>query len=307
MYLDFIERVAICDLNEERAKYIAKRFGFDKTYTDYKEMIAKENLDGVIVCINAAVHPSIVKYCLEAGLDVFVEKPAAVTPEEAKEIYDLSQKVGKFVMVDHQKRGSIAYRKALEIVEQPEFGEIMSIQMTMNAYPYDTLLNCLMEMDIHQMDMFLGVGGEIKEMHAMCKFHPDEHVRAAIAAIVKFDSGIVGTIHVGTEGNSGCLSERFHIIGSNLRTVYVDNAREVTYVNENDLQIWKSDWRPISENMSHVLDGYVQNIYNYCKGIHTREIPKPTIYDEWKVLKFIYEIADQCGFEKSWKMVIGER
>ena len=34
-YLDFIQRVAVCDINRERAEFVAKRFGFDRTYTDY--------------------------------------------------------------------------------------------------------------------------------------------------------------------------------------------------------------------------------------------------------------------------------
>jgi predicted dehydrogenase len=210
-------------------------------------------------------------------------------------------------MVDHQKRGSIAYGKLLDIIKTPEFGEIMNIEVKSHAFPYDSLFNCLLEWDIHAIDMMLAIGGDVKEITAKCKYLKSDPERASIAILVEFENGVVGTINLGTEGNSGCQAERVEVVGSNLRTVIVDNARRLIYTDENDLQVWESDWKPISENMTHVLDGYVRNIYNFCKSIHTRQTPLPSIYNEWQALKFIYDVAGQCGIEKKWKMVIGER
>ncbi|MCJ7690061.1 MAG: Gfo/Idh/MocA family oxidoreductase, partial [Clostridiaceae bacterium] len=122
-FIDNIERVAVCDIKEGLAKEIAVKFGFSKNYTDYRKMLETENIDGVIVCINAKEHPAITKECLKQGVDVFVEKPAAISPAECKDIVDLSKKTGKFVMVDHQKRRATVYLKMKEIISKKEFGD----------------------------------------------------------------------------------------------------------------------------------------------------------------------------------------
>jgi len=303
-YLDFIQRVAVCDINRERAEFVAKRFGFDRTYTDYNEMFEKEDLDGVVVCINAGLHPKVVKACMEAGLDVFVEKPVSVTPEEAKELWELSQKLGRIVMVDHQKRGSAAYRRAMDIIKRPEFGEVMMIEAKAHGYPYDTLLTCLLEWHSHAVDIFRAFGGDIVELKAMGKSVAKN--RCAIGLVCKFENGVVGTANWGTEGNRGYFCERIEVVGA-MCGVIVENARKVTYYRENTSEVWESDWAPLSVNMTHVLDGYVENIKSFCEGIHTRVTPKPSLYDEWKNIEILHEICDQLGFEKEWKVVIGER
>ena len=117
-----VERVAVCDLSEERARKTASNFGVAHVYTNHQDMFAKEKLDGVVVCINAKGHPPVVRDALQADLDVFCEKPTSITVEESEELAELSRKTGRFVMVDHQKRSATAYRKALEIVKSPSFG-----------------------------------------------------------------------------------------------------------------------------------------------------------------------------------------
>lgn len=303
-YLDFVQRVAVCDLDKSRAEFVANRFGFEKVYTDYAEMLSKENLDGVVVCINAALHPKIVKACMEAGVDVFVEKPVSVMPEETKELWELSQKLGRIVMVDHQKRNSIAYRKAMDIIAQPEFGEVMMIEAKAHGYAYDTLLTCLLEWHSHAVDIFRAFGGDIVDLKAMGKSVAKN--RCAVGLVCKFDSGVVGTANWGTEGNRGYFCERIEIVGE-MGGVIVENARKVIYYRENNSQVWESDWAPLSVNMSHVLDGYVGNIEAFCSAVHTRVAPKPSLYDEWKNIETLHEICDQLGFEKTWKVVVGER
>ncbi len=303
-FLDFVERVAICDIDNQRAEFIAKRFGFEKTYTDYNEMFRKEKLDGVIVCINAAVHPKVVNDAMMAGLDVFVEKPVSITPEETRDLWCKSQELGRVVMVDHQKRGAIAYRKAMDIVSQKEFGEVMMIEAKAHGYSYETLLTCLLEWHSHAVDILRAFGGDIAEMKVMGKRKGKN--RCAVALVCKFESGVVGTANWGTEGNRGYFCERLEVVGQSCGVI-VENARKVTYYEENNSHVWESDWAPLSVNMTHVLDGYVENIKNFCEAVHTREVPKPSLYDEWKNIEILHEICDQLGFEKEWKVVIGER
>jgi len=304
-FIDNIERVAVCDIKEGLAKEIAVKFGFSKNYTDYKKMLKTENIDGVIICINAKEHPAITKECLKQGVNVFVEKPAAISPEECKDIVDLSKKTGKFVMVDHQKRRATVYLKMKEIISKKEFGDIVMIESKQHGYPYDSLFNCLIELQIHNIDILRAFGGEVKKINAFQKKIAAN--RSAIVLVLEFENGIIGTTHIGTEGNRGVYCERLELVGSEGQGVFADNVRKVTHYNENDSYTWEPDWMPHLRNSSLTLDGYIGNLNHFFDCIVNRKEPSPSIYDEMKTLEIIFETCKQLGISTDWGIVIGEK
>jgi predicted dehydrogenase len=304
-YLDRpVERVALCDLREDLAKDVASQYGFKAAYKDYREMLKKEQLDGVIVVINAKTHPPVVIDCLESHVDVLVEKPPAVTVDDAKRMLEISQKTGKFVMIDHQKRYNTAYRKAMDIAQGKDFGEIAMIESKMHGRPYDTLFDCFMEWEIHNIDIVRAFGGEIRMINAFQK--PAGSQRAAIAILLQFESGAVGTLNWGTEGGGfGRFCESLEVVGSNQRGVIVENARKLTYYSGNEATTWAPDWNPLRANQTIVLDGYVGVLNRFLECVEKGEKPIPSISDGVKNLEAIYEIADQLGVPKNWTQVVG--
>lgn len=85
------ELVAVCDVKEDRAKQKAAEFGC-KYYTDYKEMIEKEQLDVVHLCLPHYLHPIVAIYAMERGINVLTEKPMAIKLEDAKAMIDTAKK-----------------------------------------------------------------------------------------------------------------------------------------------------------------------------------------------------------------------
>jgi len=306
-YLDEfdIKRVAICDLVEEKAQYTASIYGVSSTYTDHRKMFESEELDGVVVCINAADHPPVVKDALRAGLDVFVEKPTSVTIEDSEEIMRLAGTTGHFVMVDHQKRRSTAYRKALEITENPSFGEISMIESKMHGHLYANLFTCMMEWQIHNIDIVRAFAGDVKEVIARtCRLSPN---RGSIALLLTFENGAVATLNWGSEAGWGRFCERVEIVGSNQEAVIVDNVRKVIHYIQDESNEWSTNWFPITKSQTPVIDGYVDNLREFFNCILEHRIPVPNIEDEIKALQVIYDVANQLGIEKKWTRTIGER
>jgi UDP-N-acetylglucosamine 3-dehydrogenase len=304
-----IEKVAVCDLKEDRARANAKQFGFDKVYTDYRQMIAKEQLDGVIVCLNAKLHPPTVLDCLKGGVDVLVEKPISITVEEAREIEETAEKYNRIVMVEHQKRYSKAYLKAMDLVKQPDFGDIVMIETKMHGRPYETLTNLFLEWHIHNIDIVRAFGGDVKTVQAVQKGIATN--RVAIAILLEFENGAVATLNWGSEGGFGRFSERLEVVGSQWRGVIVENARDVTYYDHNrtdyyshnTAKVWKHDWWPMHENFTHALDGYVGIIQRFAECIETREVGVPSATDERKALEVIHEIFKQLNIPVDWRYV----
>lgn len=304
-FIEGIERVAVCDLREEIAQNTAKNFGFQKYYTNYNQMFNSEILDGVIICINAKEHPAAIKESLIHGVDVLVEKPAAIYPEECKEILELSKKTDKFVMIDHQKRRATAYLKMMEIINKKDFGDVAMIESKQHGYPYNSLFNCLIELQIHNIDILRAFGGEVKNLTAyQTKI---AHNRSAITLVMEFANGVIGTTHIGTEGNRGAYCERLEVVGSGGQGVFVENVRKVVHYKENDSYVWQPDWMPHMRNSTLVLDGYIGNIEHFFDCIKKRKEPVPNIYDEMKALEIIFEICKQLKTEAKWTMVIGEK
>lgn len=99
-----VELVAVCDIKGEKAETYAKANKISQVYTDYKEMIKKEELDVVDICTPNLLHSEIAVAALNAGRHVFCEKPDAVSISEAKKMADAAQKSGKTLMAMRNNR-----------------------------------------------------------------------------------------------------------------------------------------------------------------------------------------------------------
>ena len=121
-----VELVATCDLIRERAEHAAEKAGIsaEHIYTDYKEMIEKEQLDAVDIATPNYLHSPMAVYAMDHGLHVFCEKPDAVSVEEATKMKDAAERNGKVLMCMRNNRyyTNSAYLK--KYIEDGGCGEI---------------------------------------------------------------------------------------------------------------------------------------------------------------------------------------
>ncbi|MBE6673769.1 MAG: Gfo/Idh/MocA family oxidoreductase [Ruminococcaceae bacterium] len=109
-----VEIVALCDINEERLKEVGKKYPNARLYSDYKEMINKEELDAVDICTPNNIHSQAAIYALDKGLHVMCEKPDAVSVSEAEKMKAAAEKSGKTLMVMRNNR----YRPSTKFLKQ---------------------------------------------------------------------------------------------------------------------------------------------------------------------------------------------
>lgn len=81
-----VNLMAVCDINETRAKETAEQYGADRYFTDYKELLTMNDIDAVSICTWNNSHAEIAIAALEAKKNVLVEKPLCKTVDEAKKI-----------------------------------------------------------------------------------------------------------------------------------------------------------------------------------------------------------------------------
>lgn len=102
--LGAVDLYAVCDVNEERAKAFAEKYGVAKVFTDYHEMLALSELDAVSVCTWNNSHALISIAALNAGKHVLCEKPMAMNSGEALAMEKASLDAGKLLMVGFVRR-----------------------------------------------------------------------------------------------------------------------------------------------------------------------------------------------------------
>lgn len=114
----------------------ARSIGVKNLYTDYHDLLKNSpNMDAVIISLPNFLHFEGVQLALEAGLDVFVEKPMASSFEECRRIVKLVKKSGRRFMVGHCMRFIDAVEKMKETSEMGKIGdlEVITIEELLNG------------------------------------------------------------------------------------------------------------------------------------------------------------------------------
>lgn len=118
------EVVAVCDIREDEAKRVAQKHGVPSVYVDYHDLLARDDIQSVDVCLHNRLHAPVTTDALEAGKNVYCEKPMSWTYAEAKRMYDTAKRVGKLL---HIQLGTI-YRPetwaAKRLIEEGHLGRI---------------------------------------------------------------------------------------------------------------------------------------------------------------------------------------
>jgi predicted dehydrogenase len=102
--IDDVELRAVCDVREEAAEDIARKFDVPKTFPHYKDLLREKHIDAVSVCTPNYFHAEPTIAALKAGKHVIVEKPMAMNVAEAEAMVKAAEKARKVLVVGFQFR-----------------------------------------------------------------------------------------------------------------------------------------------------------------------------------------------------------
>lgn len=115
---------AVADQSEDRRKFVAKNHPSVALVKDGEEIIADPEISAVIIATPAASHGVLVKRALEAGKDVFVEKPLSLSTQEGAELAKLADEKRRILMVGHTFIYNAAVRDLKRRIDAGELGKI---------------------------------------------------------------------------------------------------------------------------------------------------------------------------------------
>lgn len=116
-----VEVTGLCDLDLERAKNLASKFGIDKTYNNYMEMLEKEKPDLVDICTPLTTHAKIVSDASAMVPAILVEKPMAYDVSECDQMINTVRKNGCKLCVGHNQIFSPDIQQAKAMVSSGDF------------------------------------------------------------------------------------------------------------------------------------------------------------------------------------------
>ncbi len=228
---DKLELVAICDIDTERLELIKNEFSLDsvKTYTDYKQMLKEVSPQLVAIATNSGDHAFIALDCIEAGANIIIEKPIALSLEDADKIISSAEKKGVKVCACHQNRFNKSIKKIHSAIEQNSFGKLFHatahIRWNRGQEYYsqakwrgrwDQDGGALMNQCIHNIDLLRWMmGDEIDEVFAYTDRLAHDYIEAEDLgmALIKFKNGSYGIVEGTTNVYPKNLEETLYIFG----------------------------------------------------------------------------------------------
>ncbi|HPO15833.1 MAG TPA: Gfo/Idh/MocA family oxidoreductase [Candidatus Hydrogenedentes bacterium] len=131
--MDGVDVVAVCDTydaNLNRAsEWCKKKVPGVRSYIAFEDMLEKEHMDAIVTGTPDHIHFPVILAALDAGLDVYTEKPMTLTWESAKIIRDRVRETGAVVQVGTQLRSMEMYHKARAVAQSGELGKLMSVHV----------------------------------------------------------------------------------------------------------------------------------------------------------------------------------
>jgi len=173
---------AICDIDSEKARYIANKYNIPRIYTDLNQMLEKEQPDFFDIITPPQTHLEIIELAAIKGINIICQKPLAPSLSEAKKIQEVVESTGIRFMVHENFRFQPWYREIKKMLGKSEFanqvkgfyfrmrmGDGWQEDAYMNRQPYFREMERLLvyETGVHFIDTFQFLFGPIKSIYAM--------------------------------------------------------------------------------------------------------------------------------------------
>lgn len=218
------DMVAVADLHVARLAEMRKRYPQIKHLTEDYRSLFDLGLDGVVVSTPPETHHSIVKDCLENGLNVLVEKPLTTDLESARELGEVAARNDRVLMVGHTFEYNPAVRALKKMMDSGEVGEIRYIDaVRVGLGLFHPSLNVVWDLAPHDISILIYLLGEepvsVSARGVACV---QESIEDVAYLTLRFPSGVLA--HMRLSWLDPMKTRRVTVVGSQKMVVYDDVA-----------------------------------------------------------------------------------
>jgi len=228
------EVAALCDIFEKNILDLLSRCGLEdsegiKHYEDYREMLKDPEIKLVAIATPSDLHARMALDCIEAGKNLVIEKPMALSIDEADEIVNRAHEKGLAVCACHQNRFNPAIQMLRGAVEEGRFSKLSHGSVNIRWFRSVDYYNlagwrgtwakdggCLMNQCVHGIDLLVWMmGGKVTSVYAQTRQRLHDSIEAEDVgmAVLTFESGAIATIEGTTNVFPDNLEETLYIFG----------------------------------------------------------------------------------------------
>ena len=206
--VDDIELVAVCDINEQKAKAFSEKCGVPY-FLNYKDLPSNVDFDAVIINLPHGLHCEVTEFFLDAGKHVLCEKPMANSVEECNRMIAAAERNNKKLAIGHVQRFNESICYAKKIYESGELGKLCMYTENRTINYFDEKRpkwfldkkmaggGIVMNAGAHAFDKLYSVMGDVKiaSLDAMVSnYANDATIEGHAQIFAKFDNGVSATI-----------------------------------------------------------------------------------------------------------------
>lgn len=134
-----VDLCAVCDLNEKLAKETAGDFRISNAYSNVTEMLSKEDLDLIDICVPPQVHAPVAVEAIEKGCNVIMEKPMALKTSDCDQMIDAARKHNVKLCVIHNDLFHSPFLKAKKLVADGAIGDFVGMLIFLSTPRWDMI------------------------------------------------------------------------------------------------------------------------------------------------------------------------
>ena len=284
----------ICDSNPGTLAAYGEEYADVSQELSFDHVLANPEVSRVAIAAPAVHHFNLASAALEAGKDVYVEKPLCLNPDDAKALIEIAEKNGRVLMVGHLLQYHPYVEKLNEMVRSGELGKLYYVTSNrLNLGKIRQEENSLWSFAPHDISVILGLAGGLPE-EVVC--HGEQYLTDGVADTtltqLKFSSGLRAHIYV--SWLNPFKEQKLTVVGSEGMAVFDDTKpwdekltvyrKYLTWTEGNFPSVNKSDGEAIVVEQSEPLRSECQHFIKSCE---TQATPRTDGAEGLRVLQVL--------------------
>jgi predicted dehydrogenase len=195
---ELAELAWLCDSSDERRVRFAARYPRARVTADFDQLLADDELEAVVIATPVPTHYELARAALDAGKNVFVEKPPAMRRVEMAELLDLARERNVALMPGHLLLYHAGVRKLKQLIDSGELGEVLCVYGNrQNLGVIRSHENALWSLGVHDLSVILWLlGEEPVETIALGRDFLQPGIEDVVFCYLRFPSGKVAHMHL---------------------------------------------------------------------------------------------------------------
>jgi predicted dehydrogenase len=284
------ELVGLCDISLESRQHLSSLYGGIPTFSNVEELLSRSRPDVVSIATPDHVHAEPAITAARAGCHAFVEKPMAMTLDEARAMAAVAHDAGRHMAIDYNRRFGFAYRKALSLIQEGAIGTVKQITLTVTdgipASAKDRGPHAILYLLLsHHIDLLRMVGGEIKDVHAAMRENESGQVDT-VSASFRHENGALSQLSGAWIAGQGRTEEQMILTGTS-GVIIVDDVLRGVRLRKLNPDIVESYSNSVFSSEATFYDTVRIHLHSFLSAVAEGRTPEVTAHDGVRGLEII--------------------